>query len=152
MNKNFDINVVTGYAKQGLKGTQIAKKMGMNYQTLFYYVKQAGYTFTDLQKEYATPQNRAWVTIRKNKAIEAYKAATSAGIKAGIARQFKKEFGVEIKAELAPKVQKVEREKKVVTTKEVFAQKEFQLMLPKSVQSLVDKINELERRLSALEK
>ena len=93
------------------------------------------------------------MTIRKNKAIEAYKAATSAGIKAGIARQFRKEFGVEIKSELsAPKVEKVEREKKAPTTKEVFAQKEYQLMLPKSIQSFIDKINELERRIEQLEK
>jgi hypothetical protein len=38
---------------------------------------------------------KAWVTRKRNTLIEAYKNANSAGIKAGIARQFKNQNYVE---------------------------------------------------------
>ena len=104
----------------------------------------------------SNPQTQAWGTRRKNEAIEAYKAATSAGIKAGVNRQFKKDFGTDLKDLLSQpiKEEKKKRAVKPATTKEIFSQKEIDYMIPKCYRDIFDsqnlRIAELEKKVVKL--
>ena len=150
--KNIEITQVKDLLKQGLKSSEVAEKLGISYPTLHLGLKRQNSSIRLLKIELNSPQNRAWVTIRKNKAMEAYQLATSTGIKAGISRKFRKDFDLDIKSEITrlelfmkgvPKVQKV------TSKKETFAKKEVELMLPKKLQAIIDEQN---RRITALEK
>jgi hypothetical protein len=93
---------------------------------------------------------KAWITRKRNTLIEAYKNAKSAGIKAGIARQFRQEFNLSLKDCLNENqsVTKATKATKPATTKVAFQQKETTLALPKNVQA---KINQMEHRIASLE-
>jgi hypothetical protein len=90
---------------------------------------------------------KAWVTRKRNTLIEAYKNAKSAGIKAGIARQFRQDFNLSLK-DCLNENQPVTKATKPATTKVAFQQKETTLVLPKNVQA---KINSMETRIATLE-
>jgi hypothetical protein len=90
---------------------------------------------------------KAWITRKRNTLIEAYKNAKSAGIKAGIARQFRQEFNLSLK-DCLNENQSVTKATKPATTKVAFQQKETTLALPKNVQA---KINQMEHRIASLE-
>jgi hypothetical protein len=90
---------------------------------------------------------KAWVTRKRNTLIEAYKNANSAGIKAGIARQFKKEFNLSLK-DCLNENQATTKATKPSTTKAAFQEKESILALPKRVQT---EINQMKQRIANLE-
>ena len=150
--KNVELNSVKKFLKEGNTAHEVASKLNMSYFELHQALKSQDTSIRKIKREMEIkPQVRAWETIRKNNAIEAYQSATSAGIKASISRKFRKDFNLDIKSEiskteiariLAPKV-------KVKSNKEAFAKKEVELMLPKKLQAIIDEQN---RRITALEK
>jgi len=150
--KNIEINQVKDLLKQGLKSSEVAMQLGISYPTLHLGLKRQNSSIRLLKVELNSPQNRAWVTIRKNKAMEGYQLATSSGIKASISRKFRKDFDLDIKSEIARLelfVNEVPKVKKVLSKKEAFAKKEVELMIPKKLLSIIDEQN---RRITALEK
>jgi hypothetical protein len=54
---------------------------------------------------------KAWITRKRNILVEAYQNATSAGLKAGIARQFKNEFNIVLKDYIAKNTKKTKQTK-----------------------------------------
>lgn len=93
---------------------------------------------------------KAWVTRKRNTLIQAYKQATSAGIKAGIARQFRQEFNLSLKDCLNENQPVINPTKatKPSNLKVAFQQKETTLVLPKAVR---EKIANMELRIASLE-
>jgi hypothetical protein len=132
--------------KNGLKLTQIAEQHNINYKTFYYYVLKFGGA-ENIKNGFDSPQVKAHQTMRKNAFIEKYNTATSSGIKASVARKYKKTFGNTIKAELskvkAPKVVAPKVDKKVA-----FKEKEVQFMLPTKIKEM---FNELHQKIHTLE-
>jgi len=127
--------------KNGLKLTQIAEQHNINYKTFYYYVLKFGGA-ENIKNGFDSPQVKAHQTMRKNALIEKYNTATSSGIKASVARKYKKTFGNTIKAELS-KVKAPKVDKKVA-----FKEKEVQFMLPTKIKEM---FNELHQKIHTLE-
>ena len=156
--KNVELKSIRTFLKEGNSAEQIAEKLGMKYFELYDALKQHDTSIRKMKRDLGIkPQIRAWETIRKNNAIEAYQSATSSGIKASVSRKFRKDYGLDIKSEIArlelfvkavPKIE-VPKVEKIRSIKETFAKKEVELMLPKKLQNIIDEQN---RRITALEK
>lgn len=133
--------------KKGVNGKQIGIELGI--KNIHFFLIKNGTTIKKLKAEHLDkPQAKAWVTRKKQALIKAYNKAQTGGIKASINKQFKKQFGTNLKELLAePKPVKVRKER-VKTTKESFAQKEVELLIPTRVRELFEAQN---RRIEALE-
>ena len=154
---HVEISKVKDLVRLGLGYSSIAEQLEISCSTLYRGLKSQNSSINLLKKELDSPQNRAWVTIRKNKAMEVYQLSTSSGIKASVSRKFRKDYGLDIKSEIArlelfvkavPKIE-VPKVEKIRSIKETFAKKEVELMIPKKLQSIIDEQN---RRITALEK
>ncbi len=111
-----------------------------------------------------TTQQKAGITNRKNRAIKKYQSAESAGIKASIARQFRKDFNVELKAEIlaqsgepieVSEKRKYTKRDKSINPKHLIESK-VSLGIPLRLQSFLDELKdtlaEANKRILKLEK
>jgi len=145
-----ELKSVKDLLKEGKSAEQVAEKLGMKYFELHAALKQHDTSVRKIKRDLGIkPQIRAWETIRKNNAMDTYKQATSAGVKASVSRQFRKDFGLDIKSEIAKLNIEVPKVQKVRSIKESFAKKEVELMIPKTLLAIIDEQN---RRITALEK
>lgn len=165
--KQVTLKLVKSYIKEGHSANQIAELFGIKYSELNTTLAQHDSSIRKLKQELGIkPQIRAWKTIHKNRAMEAYQSATSSGIKASVSRKFRKEYGLDIKSEiskteiakiLSEKVEPIAKvesiEKKAI--KENFLKKEVELMIPRKMLDLIEaqnkKIKELTDRVWLLE-
>ena len=146
---HVEISKVKDLVRLGLGYSSIAEQLEISCSTLYRGLKSQNSSINLLKKELDSPQNRAWVTIRKNKAMEVYQLSTSSGIKASVSRKFRKDYGLDIKSEIAKLNIEVPKVEKIRSIKETFAKKEVELMIPKKLQAIIDEQN---RRITALEK
>ena len=147
----MNLSEVKELVENGVSAENIAKQFNLSYQMFQYHLRKMGTSIKELKKSKIEPQS-----IDKRKYIEAYKTATSPGIKAGIARKFNKDFGVSLKIEMEnPSIIEKPKLVKVPTTKEIFAKKEVELLIPKKLSELLDDMNNkiiaLEKRVMILE-
>jgi len=163
--KQVTLKLVKSYIKEGHSANQIAELFGIKYAELNATLAQHDTSLRKLKKELGIkPQIRAWKTIRKNRAMEAYQSATSSGIKASVSRKFRKEFDLDIKTEIEKnkvepfaKVEPIAKVESVVkkAVKENFLKKEVELMIPRKMLDLIEaqnkKIKELTDRVWLLE-
>ena len=150
--KQVELKSIRTFLKEGNSAEQVAEKLGMKYFELYDALKQHDTSIRKIKRELGIkPQIRAWETIRKNNAMEAYQSATSSGIKASVSRKFRKEYGLDIKSEISKteiaKILSAKVEPKSI--KETFAKKEVELMIPKKLLAIIDEQN---LRITALEK
>jgi hypothetical protein len=142
---------INNLAKKGVSGTNAAKQLGIAYHQMYYILEKENTKYSDLVNT-KTPNEKAWETINRNKAIELYKNSESSGIKASINRKFKAEHGVDINTFIKAKEVKVKQPKAKESTnvnKQAFNLKDVALKLPYSVRIVIEALTKRVEELEA---
>jgi hypothetical protein len=157
--KKTNLEQIIELGKKGLNVHQIAEKINLGVKGVYYHLNANKVKLKDLTK---TPQLKAWDTRNKQKAIDNYNNAKSAGIKASISRTFKKEFGIDLKGLINPIIENVAtkvvkvKKAKIATTNKSYSEAQADVYIPYSLRKIIEaqdkRIEAQDKRIEAQDK
>lgn len=124
--------------KEGKKTKQVADELNITQDSIYFILSKNQKSVWDYKKKGAA--NRAHETMGKMALIKEYQLATSAGLKSGLNRKFKKQYGFGIKEALTDT-------KRPDKLKDITGSKTYVAKVPKHIELA----NAYEERLKRIE-